>query len=100
MLLLINAEAKKINEETEIKQGVVFPLSLEHAIPKERALLAPDLCLKVLKKCLKFLIPSSPIFIEERGVNICIWHSQAAECSKNSIQCLSSTFNSAILKPL
>lgn len=50
MLLLINAEAKKINEKTEIKQRIVFSLSSEEAISKERALFTPDLCPKVLKK--------------------------------------------------
>lgn len=38
-------------------------------------------------------------FIEEPTVNICIWHNQTAECSKNNIQCLTRTFHPDILKP-
>lgn len=59
----------------------------------------PDLSPEVIKKWPKFLILSSPIFIKERGVNICLWLIQREECSKNNAQCLSSTFPSGILKP-
>lgn len=97
-MLLINAEVKKINEKREIKQIVVL-LSSEDYIPKGWALLTPDLCPKDMRWP-KFLIPSTPISVEEREVNIHILHSLVAECSENNIQCVGSIFHSDLLKPL
>lgn len=76
---------KKVNEKAENEQRIVVILCSEDAIPKEK--MAPLLPICVQKFSEKTQVSDSVFFsfIEEIGVNICIWHSQMAEWSKNNI---------------
>lgn len=93
---------KVVNEKAETEHGIVVLLSSEDAIPKEKEhYYSISVCKSSQKKKKKAQVSDSVFFnfFEETGVNIWIWHSQAAECSKNNIQCLTRTFHPDILKP-
>lgn len=77
---------KKVNDKAETEQEIVAPLSSEDAIPKEKEhYYSISVGKSSQKKKKKAQVSDSVFFnfIEETGVNVCIWHSQMAECSKN-----------------